>query len=274
MSSVVKGVKKVVSGVGNAIKKVVKGIGTVFKKVWDSPIGKIAIIAAAIYTGGVALGAWAGPSWLGGAAAVPGGAATPVAGAAAAGDLGTGAVSYAAGAEPLITSTAGTAGAATAAGAAGAAAPAAAQSAGGLVASQAPNAVAAAAPAAAEQTSAAAKIFAGIKSMAGGVASAVKTAAVGAAPAAGAPAAAAPGGLLGFLEAHPVLGLAAMQGYAAMAQKTPEEIQKDAAKRASNNLSGMTNVNVGAPTRSTLTRLDGSPVYSATGTLNPTPGIG
>ena len=83
MSKVFKGVKK-------AVKKVVKGVKKVFKKVWESPLGKILLIAAAIYTGGVALGAWGGPGWMsaiapaaqtGGAAA--GGAAAGTAGAIA-----------------------------------------------------------------------------------------------------------------------------------------------------------------------------------------------
>ena len=41
-------------------KKVFRGVKKVVKKVWKSPIGKIAVIAAAIYTGGAALAAWGG----------------------------------------------------------------------------------------------------------------------------------------------------------------------------------------------------------------------
>ena len=49
---------KVAKGVVKVMKKIVKGVKKVFKKVWESPIGKIIVIAAAIYTGGLALGAW------------------------------------------------------------------------------------------------------------------------------------------------------------------------------------------------------------------------
>lgn len=49
---------KIVKGVFKAGKKIIKGVGKVFKKIASSPLGKIALMAAAIYTGGVAFGAW------------------------------------------------------------------------------------------------------------------------------------------------------------------------------------------------------------------------
>ncbi len=59
MSKIFKSVKKGVSKLWKGIKKVVK-------KVWKSKIGKIVLIAAAIYLGGWALGAWSGPGGAGG----------------------------------------------------------------------------------------------------------------------------------------------------------------------------------------------------------------
>ena len=55
MSGLVKGVKKVLS-------KVVSGVKKVFKKIASSKIGKVILIAAAIYLGGAALGAWSVPN--------------------------------------------------------------------------------------------------------------------------------------------------------------------------------------------------------------------
>lgn len=70
MSKIVKGIKRIV-------KKVFKGVKKVFKKITSSKLGKILLIGAAIYTGGVLFGAWGstGPmsgiygAWSGGAAA-------------------------------------------------------------------------------------------------------------------------------------------------------------------------------------------------------------
>jgi hypothetical protein len=90
MSKIVKGVGKavggVVRGIGKAVKGIVKGVGKVFKKVWKSTVGKIVLTAVAIWLGGWALGAWAGP---GGAAA--GSAAGTTAGTTAGTGLGAGA---------------------------------------------------------------------------------------------------------------------------------------------------------------------------------------
>ena len=61
MSSVAKGIGGVFKKIGGAVKSIVSGIGKVFKKVWESPLGKIIMIAAAVYLGGWALGAWTGP---------------------------------------------------------------------------------------------------------------------------------------------------------------------------------------------------------------------
>ena len=60
MSKIVKGVKK-------AVSKVWKGVKKVFKEVVSSKIGKIILIAAAIYMGGVAMGAWGGGGTAGAA---------------------------------------------------------------------------------------------------------------------------------------------------------------------------------------------------------------
>ena len=46
------------SKIGHAVKKIFKGIVKVVKKVFESKLFKIVLIAAAIYFGGVALGAW------------------------------------------------------------------------------------------------------------------------------------------------------------------------------------------------------------------------
>jgi hypothetical protein len=76
MSKVVKGAGKVFKKIGSAIGKVFNGIKKAFKKVWNSKFGKLFLIAAAIFAGGVALGWINGPSWLGGAGATTGKAAT------------------------------------------------------------------------------------------------------------------------------------------------------------------------------------------------------
>ena len=46
---------KVVKGVTRAVSKVVKGVATAVKKVASSKIGKIIMVAAAVYFGGAAL---------------------------------------------------------------------------------------------------------------------------------------------------------------------------------------------------------------------------
>ena len=75
MSGLVKGVKKVIS-------KVVSGVKKVFKKVASSKIGKVILIAAAIYLGGAALGHWAIPGQSGFASTINGAwANVPVVGA-------------------------------------------------------------------------------------------------------------------------------------------------------------------------------------------------
>jgi hypothetical protein len=52
---------KVAKGIGKAVSGVARGVKKVFNKVVGSKLGKIVLIAAAIYFGGVALGAWGGP---------------------------------------------------------------------------------------------------------------------------------------------------------------------------------------------------------------------
>jgi hypothetical protein len=50
-----------VKSVGKAIKKVVSGVKKVFKKIASSKIGKVLLIAAAVYLGGAALSMWSVP---------------------------------------------------------------------------------------------------------------------------------------------------------------------------------------------------------------------
>jgi hypothetical protein len=52
---------KVIKGIGKAVKGLVKGVKKVFKKITDSKIGKVILIAAAIYLGGAAFGMWNSP---------------------------------------------------------------------------------------------------------------------------------------------------------------------------------------------------------------------
>lgn len=60
MSKVVKGVKKVFKGVA----KVVRSIGREVRRFVKSDIFKVVLVAAAVFTAGAALGAWAAPSWF------------------------------------------------------------------------------------------------------------------------------------------------------------------------------------------------------------------
>ena len=114
-----------IKSVGNAVKSVVSGIGVVFQKIWKSSLGKIVLIAAALYLGGWALGFFNGPAALfsgGGLMATAAGpTATVVAGAGGAttttvGGLapvtvgGTGAAAAASGAVGAIGPAAGAAG--------------------------------------------------------------------------------------------------------------------------------------------------------------------
>ncbi len=48
----------VAKGIGKGLKKLWKGVTKVFKKVWDSKIGRVVLIAAAIFVGGAYLGMW------------------------------------------------------------------------------------------------------------------------------------------------------------------------------------------------------------------------
>ena len=52
---------KIVSGIGKAVSGVVKGVTKAFKAVTKSKIGKILLVAAAVYLGGAALGMWESP---------------------------------------------------------------------------------------------------------------------------------------------------------------------------------------------------------------------
>lgn len=53
---------KVAKGIGKAVKGIVKGVKKVFKKITSSKLGRGLLIAATIYLGGAALGAWQVPS--------------------------------------------------------------------------------------------------------------------------------------------------------------------------------------------------------------------
>lgn len=74
MSKVVRGIKKVGKAIGGAAKSVWKGLKSTVKKVWDSKIGRIALIGAGVFLGGAALGLWGLPG-AGAAAAGSGQAA-------------------------------------------------------------------------------------------------------------------------------------------------------------------------------------------------------
>ena len=130
-SSIKKAVKKVFKGVKKVFKKVAKFAGRVMKSKW----GKALMIAAAVWTGGAALGAWgggaasgatAGQTFLGkfvagakdfvggvfgqgGAAATGGGVAAGVATPGVAGAAGAGAGAAGAGAAPGLFSKIGSA---------------------------------------------------------------------------------------------------------------------------------------------------------------------
>jgi hypothetical protein len=62
-------VSKIVKGAFKIVKKIAKGVGKIFKKVVTSKIFKVVLAAVAIYSGGVALGAWGGTATATGTAA-------------------------------------------------------------------------------------------------------------------------------------------------------------------------------------------------------------
>ena len=65
------------SGIKKAFKKVFRGVKKTFKKIWKSPLGKILLIAAAVWTGGAALAAMGtGSGFAGFGSALIGGTAT------------------------------------------------------------------------------------------------------------------------------------------------------------------------------------------------------
>lgn len=51
---------KIFKGIAKVAKKIFKTIKKVFKKVWSSPLGKVLLFAAVVYTGGVIAGSWGG----------------------------------------------------------------------------------------------------------------------------------------------------------------------------------------------------------------------
>lgn len=71
-----KSITKAVSGIFKSVKKV-------FKSITKSSLGKVLLVAAAVYLGGAYLGAWGGPSWMPTMAGGAGAAGAEAAGAAA-----------------------------------------------------------------------------------------------------------------------------------------------------------------------------------------------
>ena len=77
---------KIVSGIGKAVGGIVKGVTKAFKAVTKSKIGKVLMIAAAVYLGGAAMGMWNSPfSAINGVLTGQAPAAAELAGAAASG---------------------------------------------------------------------------------------------------------------------------------------------------------------------------------------------
>ncbi|PCJ39202.1 MAG: hypothetical protein COA71_14430 [SAR86 cluster bacterium] len=68
---------KILKGIGGAVKNIFKGVKKVFKKVVGSKLGKIALAALVVYTGGVGFGLWGQQGVFSGmhGAFLPGGAA-------------------------------------------------------------------------------------------------------------------------------------------------------------------------------------------------------
>lgn len=254
MSKLVKGVKKVVKGVGKAVGSILSGVTKVFKSAWDSTIGKVVISAAAIYLGGWALGAWGGPGTL------FGGTSASAAGSAASSLTATGleAAPLAPGAGVLAPTAA--AGLPAVAAATSSLVPEAAaltatglETAAPLAAGAGVMAPGASVAAATPSLTGAAKVFADIKSLLVGQPGAAKT-----------------GGLVGLLSEHPVLGLAGMQGIAAMTQKTPDEVQYEIEKNraaVANQSWAVRPIPLPIAQKGPLVRMDGTPVYGPNGTL-------
>jgi len=61
MSFAVKAVKSVVGAVGDVVGGVIDGVKKVFKEITSSTIGKVALLAGAVYLGGAAFGYWESP---------------------------------------------------------------------------------------------------------------------------------------------------------------------------------------------------------------------
>ena len=272
MSSIVKGIGNAVGGafkaVGNAVKSVVSGIGTVFKKIWSSTLGKIVLIAVAIYLGGWALGFFNGPTALfsgaGLMAPAAGPTATVVAGAGGATTTTVGGLAPVTvggpGAAAAASSTVGALGPMNyAAGAAGT------PTGGGLIASQAaPVMVPAAAPAAAP-----------------GLTLGTPAAGTSALGDLGAWQAAAPSplsaagivntikGLGGWVGDHQLISAVGLNSLATGLSQSPEEAaaEADADRRRRLNKNTMVGgIQVGAPSGQPLTDSYGKPVYNpATG---------
>ena len=80
--------KKIAKATG--VSKLFSGVKKVFKSITKSSLGKVLLVAAAIYLGGAYLGAWGGPSWMPTAAGAAGAeAAGAVAGEVAGAGAGT-----------------------------------------------------------------------------------------------------------------------------------------------------------------------------------------
>jgi len=93
MSGIVKGIKKVGKKLVGGAKKIFKGVKKVFKKIASSTIGKIALAAVVIYTGGVLMGSWGQTGPMSGLFGAWGGTAAPAVTQAAAAPVAAGTAS-------------------------------------------------------------------------------------------------------------------------------------------------------------------------------------
>lgn len=263
---------KVVKGAGSAIKKavdltvkfgknVISGIKNAFDAIWESPVGKIVIVAAAVYFGGWALGYWGQPAVTAAAASSTATttaattASTTAAGTGAAAGAGTGAaVATGAGTvTPTVTSSA--APAIAAGGAGGAAAPVG----GGLLGAATPVAQAAA-PTAAEEAALTAS-FAGNTGASGakGIFDLIQGMS---------------GGLLDFARANPIPTLVAAQGLGSAltpsAAEEAAEAEKQRQRRAERNWQ-VGDIDLSAasakPTDGLLKDSTGKPIFGEGGRL-------
>jgi hypothetical protein len=266
---------KMFSGIGKAIKGVVKGVKKVYKKVVESKIGKALLIAATIYLGGAALGAWSSPFSSINGALVKGGAAGAKASAAtvntASGLTTTALPSTAAGATTGGTLLPGAGVKSIAAGGLQTTAPTAGQS---LISSTIPTQLGGTSAGMATPT--ALKAGAGVKSVvAGGLETQAAPAADGILNRLLAGAGEKLSKTAGFVNDHPYATAMALNAVGSaftadavdVAQMQQKQEEKDRLRREANLDVGGININA-TPSRRPLTYTDGTPVYGAGGILN------